>query len=90
MYKFLYGLVALFLIMFAIVTLGGALVPAWTPEQRWAYEHALCEGKANILHTTPEIYEATRTFRPNMLRYITCMVELGQSAQGPHTSGLHR
>jgi hypothetical protein len=90
MYKFLSGFLGLVLIVLIIGTFGSALVPARPPAQQWADDHAMCEWKANILHTTPAIYEYTRTFRPNMERYITCMVELGQSTQGPHTSGLPR
>jgi hypothetical protein len=90
MSKVLYSLVVLFLILLAIGTIGRALGPERTPEKRWADDHAMCEWKANILHTTPDIYEATRTFHPNRLRYITCMVELGQSTQGPQASDLHR
>ena len=61
----------------------GPLLPERTPEERFAWDSAACQGVAGIRHTTPELYAYTTASAYNLRRYRECMGQRGYRAVPP-------
>jgi len=55
----------------------GSPLPERTPEERFAWASADCQGVAGIRHTTPAIYAYTKDRAYNLRRYQECMRQRG-------------
>ena len=55
----------------------GPRLPERTPEERFAWDSADCQGVAGIRHTTAAIYAYTKDSPHNLLRYQECMRQRG-------------
>ena len=59
------------------------LLPERTPEERFAWDSADCQGVAGIRRLTPELYAYTKASAYNLWRYQECMRQRGYRAVPP-------
>ena len=61
----------------------GSRPPERTPEERFTWDSADCQGSAGIRHTTPAIYAYTKDSPYKLRRYQECMRQRGYRAVPP-------